>query len=88
MRIADKLASGANGVSFECFPPKTDAGRNNLYSAIGELKKYNPLFVSVTYGPAAVYPEGHFESLSLEDDFFVMNRAESASRIIENAGLI
>ncbi|MBA3052670.1 MAG: methylenetetrahydrofolate reductase [Candidatus Omnitrophota bacterium] len=50
MRIAEKLAASVKGVSFECFPPKTEKGRHNLYAALGGLEKYRPLFVSVTYG--------------------------------------
>jgi len=36
--------------SFEFFPPKTAEGERNLYAALGELKKLEPSFVSVTYG--------------------------------------
>jgi methylenetetrahydrofolate reductase (NADPH) len=37
-------------VSFEFFPPKTDAGYDGLYRAIAELKQLAPGFVSVTWG--------------------------------------
>ncbi|TXR54769.1 methylenetetrahydrofolate reductase [NAD(P)H] [Reinekea thalattae] len=37
-------------VSFEFFPPKTDAGFDNLLKAHTELKAANPEFFSVTYG--------------------------------------
>lgn len=37
-------------VSFEFFPPKTDAGEENLFRALGELRKLKPDYVSVTYG--------------------------------------
>jgi methylenetetrahydrofolate reductase (NADPH) len=36
--------------SFEFFPPKTEAGEEALFEAIGQLKELNPSFVSVTYG--------------------------------------
>jgi methylenetetrahydrofolate reductase (NADPH) len=51
MRIDQILATGTEPVfSFEFFPPKTDAGEQNLYTALRELKPLEPSFVSVTYG--------------------------------------
>ncbi len=38
------------GISFEFFPPASDAGEANLWQAIGELAQIAPDFVSVTYG--------------------------------------
>ncbi len=50
MRI-DELLSGPEPVfSFEFFPPKTEKGEQNLYTALRELKTLEPAFVSVTYG--------------------------------------
>src|SRR5690606_34415005 len=37
-------------VSFEFFPPKTEAGYESLYRTIGDLKRLEPGFVSVTWG--------------------------------------
>jgi methylenetetrahydrofolate reductase (NADPH) len=37
-------------ISFEFFPPKTDAGVENLLKTIKSLRILNPGFVSVTYG--------------------------------------
>lgn len=37
-------------ISFEVFPPKTDKGEENLLNELNILKKYNPAFISVTYG--------------------------------------
>jgi methylenetetrahydrofolate reductase (NADPH) len=36
--------------SFEFFPPKTEAGEENLRTALAELRGLDPSFVSVTYG--------------------------------------
>jgi methylenetetrahydrofolate reductase (NADPH) len=37
-------------ISFEFFPPKTEAGYESLFGAIVELKQLDPAFVSVTWG--------------------------------------
>src|SRR3954469_4433843 len=50
MRIDQILGLGKPAVSFEFFPPKTDAGFAQLYQTIGELHAIRPSYVSVTYG--------------------------------------
>jgi methylenetetrahydrofolate reductase (NADPH) len=50
MRIDQILAGDELVFSFEFFPPKTDAGEQNLYAALTELQTLEPSFVSVTYG--------------------------------------
>jgi methylenetetrahydrofolate reductase (NADPH) len=50
MRIDEILSAGTPTFSFEFFPPKTEAGEQNLYAALDELKPLEPSFVSVTYG--------------------------------------
>ncbi|MDX1510119.1 MAG: methylenetetrahydrofolate reductase [Nitriliruptorales bacterium] len=48
-RIHDLLADRTT-VSFEFFPPKTDAGERHLRETLNELEPLQPSFVSVTYG--------------------------------------
>jgi methylenetetrahydrofolate reductase (NADPH) len=36
--------------SFEFFPPKTEAGVENLYLRIDRMSSLNPLFVDITWG--------------------------------------
>jgi methylenetetrahydrofolate reductase (NADPH) len=50
MSIKDILIERENGVSFEFFPPKTAAGKKNFMKVVNDLKHYNPIYVSVTYG--------------------------------------
>jgi len=52
MRIDEILTTPSPCFSFEFFPPKTDEGQRALEGALGELKKDNPDYVSVTYGAA------------------------------------
>jgi methylenetetrahydrofolate reductase (NADPH) len=52
MRIDRILETTRPVFSFEFFPPKTDEGQRNLEDALGELKKDEPDYVSVTYGAA------------------------------------
>jgi methylenetetrahydrofolate reductase (NADPH) len=50
MRINEIIAGETPVFSFEFFPPKTEAGEQNLYAALNDLKALQPSFVSVTYG--------------------------------------
>ena len=50
MKIIDILRGGKRTVSFEFFPPKTDAGFEELFRTIEALKPLAPDYVSVTYG--------------------------------------
>jgi len=50
MRIDRILGQGQPTVSFEFFPPKTDAGFAALFRTIDELRPIRPSYVSVTYG--------------------------------------
>lgn len=48
--LARGLTSGQPVFSFEFFPPRTDEGERQLWSAISDLAPLRPTFVSVTYG--------------------------------------
>jgi methylenetetrahydrofolate reductase (NADPH) len=50
VRISDLYRRGEPVVSFEFFPPKSDAGYGSLYRTIADLKQLGPGFVSVTWG--------------------------------------
>jgi methylenetetrahydrofolate reductase (NADPH) len=70
MRIDQILAGGAPVFSFEFFPPKTEAGERNLYSALAELQPLDPSFVSVTYGAGGSTREKTIEIVKrIRDEF-------------------
>lgn len=50
MTFCDKLEAGVPTLSYEFSPPKNPAGWATLYSTLGEIARYAPDFVSVTYG--------------------------------------
>src|SRR5215472_17879548 len=50
MRIDEVLGRGKPAVSFEFFPPKSEAGFAQLFSTIDDLHPLRPTYVSVTYG--------------------------------------
>jgi methylenetetrahydrofolate reductase (NADPH) len=50
MHISEILSRDQQTVSFEFFPPKTEAGWESLFRSISEFAPLKPSFVSVTYG--------------------------------------
>ncbi len=50
MTFCDKLNTNVPTLSYEFSPPKNPAGWATLYSTLGEITRYAPDFVSVTYG--------------------------------------
>jgi methylenetetrahydrofolate reductase (NADPH) len=50
MKIIDKLARENPAFSFEFLPPKDEAGVEQLFQTVSELKPYEPTYVSVTWG--------------------------------------
>lgn len=50
MKIRDILKQDGIHISFEIFPPKTDAGFDNVLKVAEEIAEIKPAFISVTYG--------------------------------------
>lgn len=50
MRIIDKIKADGVHISFEVFPPKTDAGFESVLKATDGIAELTPSFISVTYG--------------------------------------
>jgi methylenetetrahydrofolate reductase (NADH) len=48
--VPELIAAGERSFSFEFFPPKDEAGEQQLWKALRELEALSPTFVSVTYG--------------------------------------
>ncbi len=55
-------------ISFELFPPKTEAGMEKLKQAVGKLQRLNPEFFSVTYGAGGSTQSRTFESVEWLND--------------------
>lgn len=50
MKIREILKDSSPHISFEVFPPKTDAGYENVLAATDAIAALKPSFMSVTYG--------------------------------------
>lgn len=50
MSLASHYGTGRFGLSFELFPPKTDAGVDELFANVGRLMAYEPQYLTCTYG--------------------------------------
>jgi methylenetetrahydrofolate reductase (NADPH) len=48
--VRELLTAGGRSFSFEFFPPKDEAGEEQLWRSLRELEPLRPTFVSVTYG--------------------------------------
>lgn len=50
MKVADAYGPGRFGLSFELFPPKTEASEEELFRHLEELMSFEPSYVTCTYG--------------------------------------
>lgn len=50
MTLSKLFSTGNRVLSFELFPPKTDAAMADLMKTVEELNRYNPAFITCTYG--------------------------------------
>jgi methylenetetrahydrofolate reductase (NADPH) len=57
MRISEIFGMLREGVSFEFFPPRSAEGREAFLGVVRDLRRYHPLYVSVTYGAGGTTKE-------------------------------
>ncbi|MBI2478281.1 MAG: methylenetetrahydrofolate reductase, partial [Planctomycetia bacterium] len=50
MTLTKHFGPGKLGLSFELFPPKTDAGEEAMYRHVDQLVEFKPDFITCTYG--------------------------------------
>lgn len=60
MKVTEAFSKGSPTLSFEFFPPKTPGQEKQLFEVIAQLKKFNPDFVSITYGAMGTTREKSF----------------------------
>lgn len=86
MKIIDRLKEDKIHISFEVFPPKTDAGFEKVIAATDAMAQLNPAFISVTYGAGGGTSKNTAKIAShIKDDLGVVSLAHltCASSTIE-----
>ena len=76
MKIRDILKNEKPHISFEVFPPKTDAGYDSVLAATEKIAALRPSFISVTYGAGGGTSKNTVSIAShIKDDFGVTSLA-------------
>ena len=76
MKIKDILKEEKVHISFEVFPPKTDAGYESVLRATEKIAALKPAFMSVTYGAGGGTSKNTASIASqIQDDFHVTSLA-------------
>ena len=76
MKIRDILKIEEPHISFEVFPPKTDAGYDSVLAATEKIAALRPSFISVTYGAGGGTSKNTVSIAShIKDDFGVTSLA-------------
>jgi methylenetetrahydrofolate reductase (NADH) len=76
MNISDKFKQRGRGISLEFFPPKSSEGKDAFMKVVNELKAFDPLYVSVTYGAGGTTQDRTLNTLKWfikETDLTVMS---------------
>ena len=82
MKIIDRLKEDKIHISFEVFPPKTDAGFEKVIAATDAMAKLNPAFISVTYGAGGGTSKNTAKiAYHIKDDLGVVSLAVGLSNI-------
>jgi methylenetetrahydrofolate reductase (NADPH) len=76
MRIGEAYGNGRFGLSFEIFPPKSEAGEVQLFAALQELMAFKPSMVTCTYGAGGSTREKTLElTVKIRETFRVTTTA-------------
>jgi len=65
MKIVDTLRIRESGYAFEFFPPKTDTAKEAFMATVDVLKKFNPLYMTMTYGASGKTRETTKEAVDI-----------------------
>lgn len=76
MKIIDRLNEDKIHISFEVFPPKTDAGFDKVLEATDKIAALKPSYISVTYGAGGGTSKNTAKIAShIQDDLNVLSLA-------------